>query len=204
MNRTPNFNLPYVEDDDFQSSYPAVSLDLATLLDQALTTKADGSGLGLRVDTTVGTRVLLDHPGGTLMLSGDTGWRDVTPPLPNAKMTSGQILIRRENSTLLVWLKDIMFDAMTNPTTLASFTTVTGMIPAPGIRTSFDIGDSDVLNMDEILVYGSTTVYVRWQSRTTPTGRAGTAPATTKPRSGIVRLALASETWPTTLPGLPA
>lgn len=39
-----------------------------------------GQGMGVRVDSSVGTRVLLDHPGGTTMLYGDTGWRSLPVP----------------------------------------------------------------------------------------------------------------------------
>lgn len=46
-------------------------------LTTALAGKVTGQGMSVRVDTTVGTRVLLDHPGGTTMLYGDTGWRTI-------------------------------------------------------------------------------------------------------------------------------
>ena len=52
-------------------------------LTTALAGKVTGTGMTVRVDTTVGTRVLLDHTGGTLMLYGDTGWRDIRGLLEN-------------------------------------------------------------------------------------------------------------------------
>lgn len=57
-------------------------------LTAALAGKVTGQGMEVRVDTTVGTRVLLDHPGGTLMLHGDTGWRDITGLVLNGWVSS--------------------------------------------------------------------------------------------------------------------
>lgn len=42
-----------------------------------------GQGMGVRVDNTVGTRVLLDHPGGTTMLMGETPTISAIPYLEN-------------------------------------------------------------------------------------------------------------------------
>ena len=44
-------------------------------LTTALAGKVSGTGMTVRVDTSVGTRVLLDHPNGTTILSYDSGWR---------------------------------------------------------------------------------------------------------------------------------
>lgn len=62
-----------------------------------------GSGMGLRQDTTVGTRVLLDHPYGTTMLHGDTGWWT----LPPGGWTIGTFQIRRVGSTVSLRLGDM-------------------------------------------------------------------------------------------------
>ena len=51
-------------------------------LTTALAGKVTGQGMEVRLDTSVGTRVLLDHPGGSTMLWGDTGWRDMSSYLP--------------------------------------------------------------------------------------------------------------------------
>lgn len=62
-------------------------------LTTALAGKVTGTGMTLRHDTTVGERVLLDHPGGTTMLYGDTGWRDMASYLPPG--VPGTFLARR-------------------------------------------------------------------------------------------------------------
>lgn len=61
----------------------------------ALIAAAASSERGLRVDTTVGTRVLLDHPGGTLMLSGDTGLRRVEGLLINGWTSTLTMTLQR-------------------------------------------------------------------------------------------------------------
>ena len=49
--------------------------------------------MAIRYDKSVGTRVLLDHPGGSTMLYGDTGWRDMSSYLPPG--ITGTFLARR-------------------------------------------------------------------------------------------------------------
>ena len=61
--------------------------------------KVTGQGMTLRHDNSVGERVFLDHPGGSTMLYGDTGWRDITDALING-WTAKSIHIRRVNSTV--------------------------------------------------------------------------------------------------------
>lgn len=62
-------------------------------LNLALAGKVSGSGMSVRVDTTVGTRVFLDHPGGTIMLYGDTGWKmlPVEPEWEGAIFTARRV-----------------------------------------------------------------------------------------------------------------
>ena len=79
--------------------------------------KVTGTGMSVRVDNSVGTRVLLDHPGGTTMLYGDTGWRTITSwdetgavtgfPLRSESWeptpgTTGGIFVRRVLDTLRI------------------------------------------------------------------------------------------------------
>ena len=65
----------------------------------SLAGKVTGQGMTLRHDNSVGERVFLDHPGGSTMLYGDTGWRDITDALING-WTAKSIHIRRVNSTV--------------------------------------------------------------------------------------------------------
>lgn len=74
-------------------------------LTAALAGKVTGTGLTLRHDTTVGTRVLLDHPGGTLMLHGDTGWRDISGLLENG--WTGSLRIRRVGPQIFLAGQDL-------------------------------------------------------------------------------------------------
>lgn len=70
-------------------------------LTAALAGKVTGTGMTLRHDTTVGERVLLDHPGGTTMLHGDTGIRDVSSLLANGwKAGSMPLRLRRVGQTI--------------------------------------------------------------------------------------------------------
>lgn len=55
-----------------------------------------GQGMALRHDNSVGERVLLDHPGGSTMLHGDTGWRDISSLLENG--WTGNAWIRRDTN----------------------------------------------------------------------------------------------------------
>lgn len=60
-----------------------------------------GQGMGVRVDNSVGTRVFLDYPGGSTMLHGDTGWRNVEDMLDPAFVpasSAGRVRVRRVNN----------------------------------------------------------------------------------------------------------
>ena len=62
-----------------------------------------GPGMTLRHDTSVGTRVFLDHPSGTTMLHGDTGWRDISSLLHEEWVLAaagGVFQIIRQNNTV--------------------------------------------------------------------------------------------------------
>lgn len=59
--------------------------------------KVEGTGLSLRRDTTVGTRVFLDYPGGSTMLYGDTGLRNISELLT---WGSGIVRLKRDNYTV--------------------------------------------------------------------------------------------------------
>ena len=62
-----------------------------------------GPGMGLRHDTSVGERVFLDHPGGSTMLMGDTGWRDISSLLHEdwvPATAGGTFQIRRQDNTV--------------------------------------------------------------------------------------------------------
>ena len=54
-------------------------------------------GLALRLDTTVGTRIL----SGSTMIYGDTGWRDITPLLENGWVAE-KVLLQRQNNTVIL------------------------------------------------------------------------------------------------------
>ena len=71
----------------------------ASRAETTLAGKVTGAGMTLRHDTSVGTRVLLDHPGGTTMLYGDTGWRNLDEHLAANGLTGTFRARRRLHAT---------------------------------------------------------------------------------------------------------
>lgn len=105
--------------------------DRAEILAPILADKVSGTGMTVRVDTTVGTRVMLDHPGGTTMIYGDTGWRKL-PVDP--EWTGADLLVRRVGNVVEMQLFDPAREVVpkTTITTLPQ-----GFIPRGIIRSLF-------------------------------------------------------------------
>lgn len=89
------------------------------------------TGTGIRVDTTVGTRVFV----GTTMIYGDTGWASYTVD----DMTAGQILMRRVNHTVFVQMEGCVFSNATGTLTLPRISVI-GMRPSHRVRGAWVIG----------------------------------------------------------------
>lgn len=157
-------------------------------LTAALAGKVTGQGMTVRVDTTVGTRVLLDHPGGTTMLYGNTGWRDISGLLING--WTGNAWIRRDTNLVTLRVHALSPATATGTTFLAPITgfgwsTISTRGPRPVFHTTdspaslyrfassglgFQIQQSVPVNLS---LFGDTS----WHS---------------------------NDPWPATLPGLPA
>ena len=88
--------------------------------------KVTGTGMTLRHDNSVGERVLLDHPGGSTMLYGDTGWRRI--PATSVQIPAlTHMLIRRTTHHLHAVIRS-------NTTPTAGGWEVVATLP-PGFRT---------------------------------------------------------------------
>lgn len=156
-------------------------------LTTALAGKVTGTGLALRHDTTVGTRVLLDHPGGTTMLYGDTGWRNISGLLTNG--WTGNAWIRRDNN--LVTLR------------------VHGLSPANATTTTF-LAPIQGFGWSTSSTRGPRPVFHEAQSPVTLRRFAAAANGITDQHAVPANVSLfgdttwhSNDTWPTTLPGLP-
>lgn len=148
-------------------------------LTTALAGKVTGTGMTVRVDTTVGTRVLLDHPGGTLMLSGDTGWRNIKASANlHASLTLGTLEITRTDN--LVTLHATSVSASTQINFGKLFEIPNGFRPS---RNMF--------------LYGSENTYID----VSPVG-AAFATIGASPRSFSLQWRTTNP-WPTVLPGTP-
>ena len=147
----------------------------------------------LRVDTSVGTRVML----GDTMLKGDTGWRDIGALLINGwalSATGGGLWVRRVNDV-------VMFEGSING--MESTDSRIANIPVglrPG-RPAGGIGYIPAFSNSGTTITGWPIEYhrqwaaFRWHNEAERT------------RSSIVRFALTALTtdnWPTSLPGVPA
>lgn len=156
-------------------------------LTAALARKVTGTGMEVRVDTTVGTRVLLDHPGGTLMLAGDTGWRDVSGSLLNG-WTGNRVRLRRRGNDV-----ELNVVASGVPLTGAAATSKIFLPWFDGFRAG-PAGDYGWLGM-----LGSS-------AGTTSVSREGSSGIGASPTAGTLTGSVAWTTdqpWPTMLPGLP-
>lgn len=151
-------------------------------LTTALAGKVTGTGMTVRVDTSVGTRVLLDHPGGTTMLYGDTGWRDVSTSLESG--WTGTLRIRRVNNQVFLHGNDL--DA-TSATNVLLYTLATGFRPA--------------ISKVPINAHpaGLAPIYARAFNTIAQMDRT-TSPTVARDLAGTW---LTNNDWPTTLPGLP-
>lgn len=156
----------------------------------------------LRYDTSVGTRVFLDHPGGSVMLSGDTGWRTLTSwtsagavtgnPLPNNMEPhpdrDGFIAIRRVDGTVHVVIRAARIQA---PATLPL---PVGFRPGNSRENRYSATVNTNASVTLYAQVGNVALYIS----------ASAYPAN---GDGIYGSALTFPTtapWPTALPGLPS
>lgn len=147
--------------------------------------KVEGQGLGLRYDTSVGTRVLLDRPGGgTTMVHGDTGFRNINELVPfgdtNQWVSSS---IRRVNNTVFLQIFRDLTETIANSTQF-------NFIPY-GFRLGHSQGRAvthdNNYNAWRILAPG---ILQAW--------------STVSDTTTLLQIVYStSDPWPTTLPGLP-
>lgn len=156
-----------------------------TGLQPALNAKGNAT---MRVDTSVGTRAFVSNGTTERMVSGDTGWRNVTP----ANGWSGLLFIRRLGNVVDLRIEGInpvtatspilyTFPAGFNPAGVATIPRLRGVVAA-GAGTTITIRRFYVQN-SELTVDTPLAVNLAWQGQL----------------SGIT-----SAPWPTTLPGTPA
>lgn len=152
--------------------------------------------LGITVDTTVGTRVML----GGHMIYGDTGWRDITSTATGAldPSNAGTIHLRREGSTVSLALRGVSLlpgDGLLVvgplwqgfwPTTNTFLSSVASASPG-----SYEANDFIVVSQ-----------YAWVARRQLDTGEVSQT-RTSDPVIGVITYTT-SQPWPSTLPGTPA
>ena len=156
----------------------------------ALAGKVTGAGMSLRLDTSVGTRVFLDHPGGSTMLYGDTGWRDIGDLVTTGEASPTRpTKIRRINDQIYFTLTR---NAVTGGSTMLSLPT--GWYTGQGNERIYHMGAN-----------GNASLLFRILG--TPSGLTGNVqPTTSRIENASLTLNSTWATtlpWPTTLPGTP-
>lgn len=158
----------------------------------ALAGKVTGTGMTLRHDTSVGTRVFLDHPGGSVMLMGDTGWRRI--PVTSVQLPGlTEMLIRRTTHHLHAVIRS-------NTTPTAGEWEVIATLP-PGFQT----GSHTALNK---VPFANMNAYFPEGTRPPYTAIVNGAEVRLR-MEGSTRLhatltTWAEPAWPTVSPGTPA
>ena len=173
-------------------------------LTAALAGKVTGTGMTLRHDTSVGERVFLDHPGGSTMLYGRTGWRDMSSYFPPG--VNGTFLARRTTHAT-----DVKIDV-----TLAADSELIGaprnpvidLIPnLPISMFPYDSNNIAPLIMREESSGAPTgTVMLSYRSRTETRMRVTSSSGGAWAVGTRIRISGAvpnDQPWPTTQPGVP-
>lgn len=165
-------------------------------LTTALAGKVTGTGMTLRLDTTIGTRVLLDHPNGTTMLMGDTGWRDITSICEGIE--SGTVLIRRTTTDVHWRFQAVTLSPGAGTLTIA-ITIPFGWRPIDTAVTSTVARQFSFVHRQNLAIQAGNLF---WLSETTIMSPGATT--TTRPSSTISGILSAPATgWPTAQIGTP-
>lgn len=125
---TPGYGLPQAEGAALRAEAAAqVALDVKAMADAGEFDGAQGlpGNATMRVDTSVGTRVFISDGVTEKMVSGDTGWRNISSELING--WTGSVWIKRDSTSVKVEVLDLL---ATNATDRAWLNLPLGFMPS--------------------------------------------------------------------------